>query len=36
MNTHLPSFIISEIPNGGLYGWGYLFIPGDGAGLLAG
>ncbi len=35
MNTHLPSFIISETPNGVLYGLGYLFTPGDGARLLA-
>ena len=35
MNTHLPSFIISETPNGVLYRLGYLFTPGVGAGLLA-
>ncbi len=28
MNTHLPSFIISETPNGVLYELGYLFTPG--------
>ena len=32
MNTHLPSFIISETPNGGLYGWGYLLAPAMGRG----
>ncbi len=35
MNTHLPSFIISETPNGVLYGLGYSYYPRRCRGLLA-